>query len=213
MITTRRTAVSDKDFETKQNTVIETDFQSDFKADTTAYVDPVIKPLKEKTPVITRRITPSDSQKSEIMPTIRLGAKKNEEKKDVPTVNADKEVAAANAVDGKTKALMMTYVAVAFVLALVVLATGFIVTNRTAQVANLQNDVRTAYDRVIGQEDAMNGLSDKNTVSAKADNLGMKGAGGAEEIELVNVSDEVTYEARTNGFDRFCDFISRLIGG
>ena len=46
MIKTRRTAVSDKDFETKQNTVIETDFQSDFQADTTAYVDPVIKPLK-----------------------------------------------------------------------------------------------------------------------------------------------------------------------
>ena len=212
MITTRRTAVSDKDFETKQNTVIETDFQPDFTLDTTAYIDPVIKPIKENT-VVTHRITPSEKTNGDVMPTIKRRDNTAEKKDDIPEVKANKEVASEKAVDGKTKAFMLTYVAVAFVLAMIVLATGFIVTNRTAQVANLQNDVRTAYDRVIGQEDAMNGLSDRNTVSAKADNLGMKGAGGAEEIELVNVSDEVTYEARTNGFDRFCDFISRLIGG
>ena len=79
--------------------------------------------------------------------------------------------------------------------------------------ADLQNNVRAAYNRVIGQEDAISALSDKNTVSVKADELGMGAASGYEEIELIELSEEVTYEARTNGFDRFCDFISRLIGG
>lgn len=213
MITTRRTAVSDKDFETKQNTVIETDFQSDFQADTTAYVDPVIKPLKEKTSVSARRITPAESVDSDIMPTIRRRAQKGDSVEDVPEIKADKAKGAERVVDGKTKAVMLTYVAVAFVLALIVLATGFIVTNRTAQVANLQNEVKTAYSKIVGQEDAINGLSDKNAVSIKAGELGMSNAGAAEEIELIPIAEEVTYDARTNGFDRFCDFISRLIGG
>ena len=212
MITTRRTAVSDKDFETKQNTVIETDFQPDFTLDTTAYIDPVIKPIKENT-VVTHRITPSEKTNGDVMPTIKRRDNTAEKKDDIPEVKANKEVASEKAVDGKTKAFMLTYVAVAFVLAMIVLASGFIVTNRAAQVANLQNDVRAAYNRVIGQEDAISVLSDKNTVSVKADELGMGAASGYEEIELIELSEEVTYEARTNGFDRFCDFISRLIGG
>lgn len=212
MITTRRTAVSDKDFETKQNTVIETDFQPDFTLDTTAYIDPVIKPIKENT-VVTHRITPSEKTNGDVMPTIKRRDNTAEKKDDIPEVKANKEVASEKAVDAKTKAFMLTYVAVAFVLAMIVLATGFIVTNRAAQVANLQNDVRAAYNRVIGQEDAISALSDKNTVSVKADELGMSAASGYEEIELIELSEEVTYEARTNGFDRFCDFISRLIGG
>ena len=147
------------------------------------------------------------------MPTIRRRAQKGDSVEDVPEIKADKEKGEERVVDGKTKAVMLTYVAVAFVLALIVLATGFIVTNRTAQVANLQNEVKTAYSKIVGQEDAINGLSDKNAVSIKAGELGMSNAGAAEEIELIPIAEEVTYDARTNGFDRFCDFISRLIGG
>lgn len=97
-----------------------------------------------------RRITPAESVDSDIMPTIRRRAKKTESVEDVPEVKADKAKGEARVVDGKTKAVMLTYVAVAFVLALIVLATGFIVTNRTAQVANLQNEVKTAYNRIVG---------------------------------------------------------------
>lgn len=205
MITTRRTALSDKEFETKQNTVI----QTDFKADTSAYVDPVIKPTRVDNPVITRRITPA-GDKEDVMPRIKV-------RKESSTVAADtsedKTATPARVVDAKTKAAMITYMAIAFVLAMIVLATGLIITNRTGEVAKLENDVRTAYNRILGQEETMDYLSDGDVVGNKASEMGMTGAGAPEEIELITLSDGVTYEERTNGFDRFCDFLSRLIGG
>lgn len=206
MITTRRTAVSDRDFETKQNTVIETDF----KTETPAYVDPVIKPLRADAPVITQRITPA-AAKADFMPTIRIG--KKEQKKPVENEEVEKPAAAVRVVDAKTRAVMIAYLSVAFVMALIVLVTGLIITGRATEVAALENDVKTAYNTILGQEDTMNYLSDKDVVGSKADAMGMTSAGAAQEIELVPIGDEVTYEERTNAFDRFCDFISQLIGG
>ena len=206
MITTRRTAVSDRDFETKQNTVIETDFNTD----TSAYVDPVIKPLRADAPVVTKRITPA-MDNSDIMPTIKVS--KKEERKVVENEEIEKPAQAVRVVDAKTKAVMITYLAVAFVMALIVLATGLIITSRTTEVAALENDVRTAYNTILEQQDTMDHLSDEGVVGSKAEGMGMTSAGAAQEIELIPIGDEVTYEERTNAFDRFCDFISQLLGG
>ena len=59
----------------------------------------------------------------------------------------------------------------------------------------------------------MDYLSDEGVVGSKAEGMGMTSAGAAQEIELIPIGDEVTYEERTNAFDRFCDFISQLLGG
>lgn len=206
MITTRRTAVSDKEFETKTKHRN----RNGFKTDAPAYVDPVIKPLRADNPVITRRITPA-ADKEDLMPTIKR------EKRAEKQVSAQQEEESASvtvrAVDSRTKAVMITYMAIAFVLAMIVLATGLIITSRATEVAKLESDVRTAYNRILGQEETMDYLSDGDVVNSKASEMGMTGAGAAEEIELIDMADEVTYEERTNGFDRFCDFLSRLIGG
>lgn len=208
MITTKRTAVSDKDFETKQSTRIEANFD-DFQ-EAPALLD--IETFKVQQPEITDRIMPA-AEKEDVMPTIKV-RRQVESKHDVPEVKQEeKEEVTVVKADAKTKAIMMTYMAVAFVLAMVVLATGLIVTNRAAEVNSLQRDVNFAYNRILGQQDEIGYLADEIVVSQKADRLGMSEAGNIEVIEVIPLNDEVTYEPKTNGFDKFCDFLSNIIGG
>ncbi len=208
MITTRRTAVSDKEFESKLNTVIETDPN----IDTSAFVD--IAPVRIDQPEISERFTPA-ADKEDIMPTIKNSRKKRERSvnSEIPEVKSDNETVKSVTVDSKTKAIMLTYMAVAFVLAMIVLATGIMIGSRSVEVAGLENNVRQAYNRILGQEDTISYLNDELVVSAKADALGMTSANGGETMDLLQLKDSVTYDERTNGFDAFCDFISKLIGG
>ena len=46
-----------------------------------------------------------------------------------------------------------------------------------------------------------------------ATEMGMVKTEDATKIELIKISDKTSYEERTNAFDRFCDFISGIIGG
>lgn len=211
MITTRRTAVSDKEFESKLNTRIETDPNTD----TSAFVD--IAPVRVNQPEISERFMPA-ADKEDIMPTIKSSRKKEKKgerfaAEEISEVKSDNEASKSVTVDSKTKAIMLTYMAVAFVLAMIVLATGIMIGSRSVEVAGLENNVRQAYNRILGQEDTISYLNDELVVSAKADALGMTSANGGETIELLQLKDSVTYEERTNGFDAFCDFISKLIGG
>lgn len=209
MITTKRTALSEKEYETKLNTRIEANFETEqargFNLDTMPVIEPELN---------TQRITPAKSQ-DQVMPTIRQERKITPAKEEISGVKSEEstESATANKIDARTKMIMAMYIGVSFILAMIVLATGLALTGQNAKVAGLENSVRQAYNTVVSQQEQIDYLSDEAVVGNAADDLGMVQNTGAEEIELIPLGEVVTYDARTNGFDQFCDFLSNIFGG
>ena len=67
---------------------------------------------------------------------------------------------------------------------------------------------------ILEEQDAqIKYLSDDETIMAAAEAMGMVESTDATEIEMLTLSDSVTYEAKSNAFDALCDFLSNIIGG
>lgn len=113
----------------------------------------------------------------------------------------------------KAKVMLVVYMATALILALIVLATGLAITGASKEVSALESEVRTQSAVLAESEAMLSHLSDDVTITGAAANLGMVKTENATEIELIELTDKTSYEERTNGFDRFCDFLSRIIGG
>ena len=209
MITTKRTALSEKEYETKLNTRIEANFDTQQAEGFAMNTAPVIEPE-----LSAQRITPVQS-KEQVMPTIKESRKITAVNAEVPEIKGEEKVenAAAIHLDARTKMIMAMYIGVSFILSLIVLATGLALTGSNAQVASLESSVRQAYNTVVSQEEQLAYLSDETIVADAANDLGMVESATAEEIELIPLGEVVTYDARTNGFDEFCDFISSIFGG
>lgn len=212
MITTKRTALSEKEYETKLNTRIEAQFDTE----KTPYYK--IEPISTVEPVVFDKPTTRIEAKKDIesvMPTVKKPERKAVpvQKEEIPVVMEEEKHEAVAKLDARTKTIVAMYAIVSFILAAIVLATGLAITGKTAAVASLEGELQAAYNTVLSQQEQIAYLSDEAVVSDSASNLGMVQSGAAEEIELIPLGDEVTYEARTNGFDAFCDFVSSIFGG
>ena len=113
----------------------------------------------------------------------------------------------------KAKIMLCVYLATALILALIVLATGLAITGTSKEVAALENEVKTQSALLADSEAMLSHLSDDLTITGSATEMGMVKTEDATKIELIKISDKTSYEERTNAFDRFCDFISGIIGG
>ena len=147
------------------------------------------------------RITPK-MDLSDLMPVIKSDetAEESEQK------NTQK-------ISSKAKIMLCVYLATALILALIVLATGLAITGTSKEVAALENEVKTQSALLADSEAMLSHLSDDLTITGSATEMGMVKTENATEIELIKISDKTSYEERTNAFDRFCDFISGIIGG
>ena len=150
----------------------------------------------------TTRITPALEQ-DELMPVVRR-------KEEYEEVEEKKE---SRALSSRTKAMVFVYMATALILALIVLATGLAITSANSEVAALESEVRTQSVVLAESENALAHYGDDLTITGSATEMGMVKNEGATQVELVKLNDSVSYNARTNAFDRFCDFLSKIIGG
>lgn len=150
----------------------------------------------------TTRITPALEQ-DELMPVVRR-------KEEYEEVEEKKE---SSALSSRTKAMVFVYMATALILALIVLATGLAITSANSEVAALESEVRTQSVVLAESENALAHYGDDLTITGSATEMGMVKNEGATQVELVELNDSVSYNARTNAFDRFCDFLSKIIGG
>ena len=147
------------------------------------------------------RITPK-MDLSDLMPVIKSDETAEEsEQKDTQKLSS------------KAKIMLCVYLATALILALIVLATGLAITGTSKEVAALENEVKTQSALLADSEAMLSHLSDDLTITGSATEMGMVKTEDATEVELIKISDKTSYEERTNAFDRFCDFISGIIGG
>lgn len=147
------------------------------------------------------RITPK-MDLGDLMPVIKS--------EDAAEENEQKE---AQKLSSKAKIMLCVYLATALILALIVLATGLAITGTSKEVAALENEVKTQSAMLAESEAMLSHLSDDLTITGAATELGMVKTDEAAKIELLKISDKTSYEERTNAFDRFCDFLSGIIGG
>ena len=113
----------------------------------------------------------------------------------------------------KAKTMLGIYAATALILAIIVLATGLAIGGASSDVVALENRV-LAQSALLSESDAtLRHLSDDATITGEATDLGMVKSSSATAIDLIQLGEVTEYPERTNGFDKFCDFLSKLIGG
>ena len=128
-------------------------------------------------------------------------------------VETEEELETAPVLSRKAKMALCVYLASAFIIALVVLFTGFAITNTSSEVAALQNQLRAKTETLTAIQSEIEKASSSEEIAKSAGAQGMVQNAGATEIEMLNLSDAPIYEQRTNFFDQVCDFISSIIGG
>lgn len=156
-------------------------------------------------------------EKEDFMPSI-AGAQKPAVKPAAATEVRRKERAQLSS---KAKAMLFLYMGIVAIMAVAVIGIGIAVSNVTAQVSGLEQAIASRSEVVARQNSDIERITDLNYIAGVA--MGGNpdtGAGGdmeridtAVQVEGVQLSSPITYEERTNWFDRFCDWISNLIGG
>ncbi len=147
--------------------------------------------------VITRREPHRDA--NELMPTITT------EKKAVSEKNA------VDKLSSKTKAMLCIYAAAAVVLALIVMFTGLAITRTGGEVADLEGQLSAMTVQLSDAQSSLAHYSDDVTITGSATEMGMVKAENPIAIETISMGEKTSYEARTNAFDKVCDFISKLV--
>lgn len=142
-----------------------------------------------------------------IMPSLKTrDVLKTEEKEQVRSQSK-------SSMPAKAKVMLGVYAAVVVVLAAIVIATGIVIGNMGSSVASLQEEISYRNQVVAEQSMELSTLSDENAIRGRAEELGMQTPTSAVEVELLPMGETVSYETRTNWFDKFCDWLSNLIGG
>lgn len=111
----------------------------------------------------------------------------------------------------RMKMLLLVYVAIAVVLAVAVIATGVSISSASAQAQSFAEDIVQKQEIISEQETRIAVLTNESTIRDSAVSAGMVKAGNADVI--VDRVDKVKYpvpDPHTNGFDRFCDGLSRI---
>lgn len=116
-------------------------------------------------------------------------------------------------VQGKTKAVLVAYIAVVMVIAVVVIATGIAISGANLSIGQLESKIADKNSIITTQQGELDRLSDSTTLTGLATDLGMVKTDNVREMELVPVTDPIVYEKKTNWFDKFCDWLSGIIGG
>ena len=128
-------------------------------------------------------------------------------------MESEEEIESVPALSRKTKMALCVYLASAFIIALVVLFTGFAITNTSNEVAALQNQLLAQPATLNALESEVALASTTEEIAKQASAQGMVQNTSATEIEILKLQDAPTYEERTNLFDQICDFLSMIIGG
>lgn len=113
----------------------------------------------------------------------------------------------------KAKVMLGVYAATAIILAMIVLATGLAINGASDQIVALENSVVAQSALLAESEATLRHLSDEDTITGEAVRRGMVRTESSTEVDLVELGAPESYAARSNAFDKFCDFLSGIIGG
>lgn len=144
-----------------------------------------------------------------VMPTIRTRAVLDSDTDKAPAQNKrTKPAMSLNA-----KVMLAVYAAVVVVLAAIVIATGIAIGNLGSSVAAMEAELSAKSTIVTEQNATLSAMENDSAILGQATEIGMVKPTVKTEIELLPMGEAVNYEARTNWFDKFCDWLSNLIGG
>lgn len=154
-------------------------------------------------------------EKEDLLPTVKTRAYANVTVKE-DAESAEKASSAQNrrrkVMDRKTKILLFVYLAVALVLAVAVIATGVSISTATAKADAYTAQIAQKQTVIADIQSQIETLGDAETVRDKAYSLGMVDAGApAYSVDAIESFGYPEATPRTDGFDKFCDWLSKLI--
>lgn len=162
-----------------------------------------IETYSEPKHITVRHEKAAKRESEDIMPSIKTRAYAEDAK----------EKAARAKMSSRTKVYLGIYLTVAAVLAILVIATGLAVSNINGTADRLQSEIAAQNEILVAQNAEIMRLTDTDRITGAAVNNGMEKVDNATKVDLLPVSEPTRYEGRTNWFDRFCDWLSNLIGG
>lgn len=169
----------------------------------------------EFAPAKTKKRNPQD-----IMPSIetekvakqRARKQKELERKLVGDTSTAEEKTEKKALSKETSRVMLfVYMLAIIMLSIAVVATGIAINSTTAEVTSLQEQILAYQIEVATNEATLLALSDPDEIAAAAENIGMVDITDSIEVSLVSQIEEEVYQAETNAFDEFCDWLSNII--
>lgn len=153
--------------------------------------------------------------REDVLPTLKTRSYATEqaqaEVKEEPAEAPAKRV--RRGLDSRAKIMLCVYVAVALVLAIAVIATGVSISQASVASDELTLQIAQKQTVIAEQETTLAALRDADNIREKAAANGMVQAG--ESVYDAPAAADVGYpeaEPHTNGFDKFLDWLSKVIG-
>ena len=165
-------------------------------ADVETYIP--VSESKQDEEVIERIFVPN--QTVETMPTVSKERKPVEQKE-------------ITAITMRNKVMLGVYLMIAVVLAVIVAATGIIIGDRSAELASVEGDIKTATVVLNLQEAEIEELMSDASVLERAEMSGMIKPEDITEVPLIPMDNATGYAQSSNFFDSVCDWISGAFGG
>lgn len=148
-------------------------------------------------------------ESEDIMPSIKTRAYMTDRPVEEIEEQTEKKETSVN----KTKLVLCAYIAAVIVLAAIVIATGIAISGAENSVSMLERELSIKNAVIVGQEADLAALANDTFLTGAAVESGMEKIDGAQEVDLIELTNPENYEARTNWFDKFCDWLSKIIGG
>lgn len=159
-----------------------------------------INPDVEIKPFSEAAASPVAVEKTVFMPTIE------NEQTAVPEKKEEQKLSS------RAKIMLYVYMATAVILAMIVMITGLAIGRASKEVVSLENTLSAQSQVLTAQNETIAYLGDEATIAEKASELGMTVTSGATAIDLIELVSAPEYSAKTNAFDKFCDFLGGIIG-
>ena len=157
------------------------------------------KPAKRKVP----------RESEDLMPSIKTRAYAEEIPEEEETVRRAEK---SEGISTKAKLMLCAYVATVLILAAIVIGTGIAISGAQGSVSALQAELAQKNAVILSQQETLSDLSDETYITGEAVEQGMKKIENTEEVERIELIEPPTYDARTNWFDKFCDWLSNIMG-
>lgn len=179
---------------------------------------PAPAPMSAPAPAVAAPyVPPKKSEKKrereDILPTVKTRAYGNNVEEN-SEVEAEKPARRERrGLDSRTKILLCVYLAIALVLAIAVIATGVSIANTSSQADAIAGRIAQNQAIIAEQESTLRVLGDEDNIRGRATENGMVQANSptinAKPAEEVDYPDATP---RTNSFDEFCDWLSKILG-
>lgn len=169
-------------------------------------------------PTYKSRKTPKRRDAEELMPSIKTrsysrSSNESEEVLEKIEKKPRARVSQKQETSSNTKLMLGIYLAVILILAAVVIGTGVAINSSSASIDSLENQVSIKNDELTKTIFELEKITDDTYIMGAASQNGMEKIDSIAEIELIEEYIPVQYEARTNWFDKFCDWLGSIFGG